>query len=404
MELWHLKFARLRQGRGWSLMQAATEFVAASDLHTSAQIETVRRQIMRWEKGNVATPTTDTKRTIAAMFDLPIADFFPSRLLSSLEMPRRLAPDEFTDLVAALRMPQVGHAHLEQAQAEVERLCTAYPSQDASTLTVEVNDWIRTLGELVNHGRVNLAGHHQVVHLTGWLALLRSCLMWDQGDESASQQARVAAEGFANDLDDPVMHAWTWEIQAWIALTQGDMPQVIAAADAGIKHAPHQPVAAQLYAQKAKAYSRMGDQHKTEVALEHVRLVLDQAEMPSNLRNHFAVDPTKASFYAMDAYRVLAVDTLADAMADTVILTSVRPDGSAISPMRLAEALLTKATVLARSGDVEGALLTASQALTPERRSTPSLLMVASEVAREISKTNPTEGAAFGQHLRALTA
>ena len=267
-------------------------------------------------------PTEPTRQAIAYMFDLPLEDFWPIRPLADAAIPDRLAPDEFSDLISALRLPRVGQAHLDQAEAEVERLCSAYASQDASTLIVEVNDWLRTLGELVTNGRVNLAGHAQAIRLTGWLALLRSCLSWDQGHGTACRAARVAAKGLADDLGDQVMTAWSWEIQAWTALTQGDMPQVVAMADAGLTAAPKSPVAAQLHAQKAKAYARMRDHHKAEVSLDAVRRVLDCCETPANVRNHFNVDPTKASFYAMDTYRVLGSNGLADGMADSVIQTS----------------------------------------------------------------------------------
>jgi hypothetical protein len=181
------------------------------------------------------------------------------------------------------------------------------------------------------------------------------------------------------------------------------MPNVIAAADAGIRCAPDASVAAQLHAQKAKAYARMKDSHKTEVALDRVREVLDGNDLPSNVRNHFNVDPTKASFYAMDAYRTLhGRERMADAMADTVIATSTRPDGTVISPMRLAEAQLTKAVLAARDGSPVTALELAGAALNHERRSQPSLLLVASEVAHELEHRSPADGAEFRNHLHEL--
>lgn len=398
VEAWHAKFARLRHAHGWSLTQAADQFIAASAVHTEDQAENVRRQIMRWERGSVEAPTLPTRQAIAYMFDLPLEDFWPSRPLADIAVPDRLAPDEFSDLIAALRLPRVGQAHLDQAEAEVERLCSNYASEDARALTDEVNGWLRTLNELVTNGRVNLAGHAQVIRLTGWLALLRSCLMWDQGNAASCREARVAAAGLAEDLGDPVMAAWSWEIQAWTALTLGDMPQVVAMAEAGIEVAPTAPVAAQLHAQKAKAYARMRDQHKAEVELDAVRRVLDASPTPSNVRNHFNVDPTKASFYAMDTYRVLGVNGLADGMADTVIQTSSAWDGTIVSPMRLAEAQLTKALILARVGSVDQALDRADLAFSYARQSAPSLSMVAREVAREVGQSNPAEAREWASH------
>lgn len=382
----------------------ADAFVAASELHTAAQTENVRRQIIRWERGEIDKPTEATRRTIARLFDLPVSDFWPDRPLADAAVPDRLAPDAFADLIEALRMPKVGTAHLEQAEVEVERLCSDYAHRDPFTLLGEVDEWAGELAQLITDGKVNLAGHRQVLRLTGWLALLRSCLMWDQGREVESRHAWTLADGIADDLDDSVIAAWGWEIRAWTALTQGDMPQAIAAADAGIARAPAAPVAAQLWAQKAKAYSRLSDNHKTVLALENVRDILDRNEPGTNVRNHFTVDPTKASFYAMDAHRVLGDDSLADALAETVIRTSTAWDGRVISPMRLTEAQLTRAVVLARAGDVDHALAAADEALSHNRRCAPTLQLVAAEVAAEVSRYHPTAAAPFTRRVQELTA
>ncbi|MGH4000504.1 MAG: hypothetical protein ACRDTJ_23925, partial [Pseudonocardiaceae bacterium] len=186
MEPWHEKFRRLRQGRGWSLHNAAEAFVAASEHHAPDQVENVRTSIARWERGSVKDPDTSSKVAIARMFDLPFGDFWSVRPLAGETVPAPLAEDEFADLVSALRSPRVGADRLDQAAAQVERLCSEYAARDAAPLVVEVDQWLRDLRGLVTNGRVNLAGHHRVLELTGWLALLRSCLMWDQGDAHGS--------------------------------------------------------------------------------------------------------------------------------------------------------------------------------------------------------------------------
>lgn len=401
MEQWWQRVERFRRARGWSQADAARHFIEHSPDHAEVQYEAVRTNIRRWEHGDVADPTDATKATIARMFGLPVQDVFPTRPLATEWVPARLPDAEFADLIARLRSNQVPAAHLEQARAEVERLCTAYASEDAAAVLHETDGWI---AEMVNlRSRVDLDGHREVYRLTGQLALLRACLTYDRGDEPAAQQSRVAAMGFAQQLNDGVMTAWAHEISAWMALTQGDMPQVIAAANAGIQAAPHASVAAQLHAQKAKAYARMRDTHSAELELESVRQVLNSTPMPSNVRDHFTVDPTKASFYAMDTYRVAGADAMADAMADTVIATSTRTDGTVISPMRLAEAQLTKAVLLARNGDPGTALTVADNALTHQRRSAPSLLLVANEVAVDVSRSDKAAGEAFRQHVTAMS-
>lgn len=57
--------------------------------------------------------------------------------------------------------------------------------------------------------------------------------------------------------------------------------------------------------------------------------------------------------------------------------------------MRLSEAELTKAAVLTRDGEVDEATSAAALGLDRSRRSLPSLLMVANEVALELRRRHP---------------
>ena len=49
---------------------------------------------------------------------------------------------------------------------------------------------------------------------------------------------------------------------------------------------------------------------------------------PENLDNHFVVDPTKFDFYAMDCYRHLSEDRMAETLADEVIRSATDFDGT----------------------------------------------------------------------------
>ena len=60
--------------------------------------------------------------------------------------------------------------------------------------------------------------------------------------------------------------------------------------------------------------------------------------------------------------------------------------------------------IAARDGNPVTALELAGAALNHERRSQPSLLLVASEVAHELEYRSPADGAEFRSHLRALSA
>jgi hypothetical protein len=62
---------------------------------------------------------------------------------------------------------------------------------------------------------------------------------------------------------------------------------------------------------------------------------------PENLDHHFVVDPTKFDYYAMDCYRMLADDSMAENLANEVIRASTDFDGQERAPMRVAEARVT---------------------------------------------------------------
>lgn len=88
---------------------------------------------------------------------------------------------------------------------------------------------------------------------------------------------------------------------------------------AGTAVTPQSSVAVQLAAQEAKAWARIGDLRQTEVVLDRGRRLLDSMPYPENLDHHFVVDPTKFDFYAMDCYRMLADDKMAENLASEVI-------------------------------------------------------------------------------------
>ena len=64
--------------------------------------------------------------------------------------------------------------------------------------------------------------------------------------------------------------------------------------------------------------------------------------------------------------------------------------------MRVAEARLTQATVAARRGDLEHAVDLAAKGLALDRKSSPSLAMVAAELKQELLVRYPNERSTKG--------
>ena len=238
------------------------------------------------------------------------------------------------------------------------------------------------------------------------MALLVGCVEYDTGNRHAAETTRQAALSLGTEADHGEIIAWAHEMRAWINLTSGDYNGVIAAARAGTEVTPHYSVAVQLFAQEAKAWARIGDQRQTEVALDKGRRLLESLPYPENLDHHFVVDPTKFDFYAMDCYRALANNKMAESLAKEVIQASTDFDGRERAPMRLAEARITLGVIRAREGDLEGAIEHGQRALNGERKSMPSLLMVTRDLTKVLSDQYPTETKTrdYLDKLAALTA
>ncbi|MEU8639115.1 hypothetical protein AB0C38_43570 [Amycolatopsis sp. NPDC048633] len=114
--------------------------------------------------------------------------------------------------------------------------------------------------------------------------------------------------------------------------------------------------------------------------LDRGRVALDKLDYPSNVDNHFVVDPSKYDFYAMDCYRHVGEDRLARELSEEVIRVSSGFQDHDRWPMRIAEAQITLDVAAAREGDLDGAVTYGRRALANGRRSLPSLTMVARDL------------------------
>jgi hypothetical protein len=109
------------------------------------------------------------------------------------------------------------------------------------------------------------------------------------------------------------------------------------------------------------------------------------------LDHHFVVDPTKFDFYAMDCYRILADNKMAENLADEVIQAGTDLDGKERKPMRLAEARITLGVVRTREGDLGEGVSQGLRALSGERKWLPSLLMVSRDLTKVLNDCYPAE-------------
>ncbi|MGK4586170.1 XRE family transcriptional regulator [Kitasatospora sp. HPMI-4] len=399
---WARRMVEERAARDWSQLDAVRALMARLPADQEVGEQDLLRQWKRWEAGE--NQPKKYQPYIAATFSTTTGAFFPerSRRDGRAEILQVSGMDT-VDIIARLRASDVDAATLDALRITADRLCCEYAYMPADQLLIEGRAWLaRVVG--LQHQRVSLAQHRELIALAGKLSLLVGCVEYDSGRPRDAEATRQAALMLGTEAGELSVQGWAHEMRAWFALTRGDYRGVIAAAEAGIAAAPNESVAAQLYAQQAKAWARLGDRQQTEVALDKGRLLLETLPYPENIENHFVVDPAKFDFYRMDAYRRVGEDRLAEQLANEVIRANTDFDGTERAPMRIAEARVTLGVVAAREGDLDTALTYGERALRGDRQSLPSLAMVSADLGQVLHSrySHAPEAVEFIAHLREL--
>jgi len=364
-------------------------------------------QWKRWERGR-NKPDEFYRPIIAATIGTVVESIFGDRLPARVQTTDKIlimrSGMDTHELVQRIRQSSVTDSTLNALELTVEQLCCDYVSRDPIALITESREWLTRLTHLLDK-RLTLTQHRDVLDAAGWLTLLIGCLEYDTGQARSAEATRVAAFQLGKEADNSAVIGWAHEMRAWFALTNRRYREVVAAAQAGQDAAPSRPVAVQLLGQEAKAWARMNNQRNAVRALENGRVLLDSLPYPERPDNHFVVDPDKFDFYAMDCHRLIGDDKLAEMHAREIIRKTTNPDGSFSSPMRNAEARLTLGVVAARKGELDAAFTYGREALSIDRRSQPSLLMIGTELDEILQQRYPTESQAicFHDDLIAMT-
>ncbi|MEV0097359.1 XRE family transcriptional regulator [Streptomyces sp. NPDC050738] len=399
---WARRMVEERAAREWSQADAVQNLMARLPYDPKGpDDESMRRQWKRWEAGQ-AFPEK-YKAAIAATFGTTTGAFFPEHSRAPRSQLQVVNNMDTVEIVARMRASDVDQATLDALRITVDRLCCEYAYMPAAQLLTEGRAWMGRVVGMLNR-RVSLAQMRDLYALAGRLALLVGCVEYDSGEPRQAEATRRAALSLGDEAGHLGVTGWAYEMRCWFALTRGDYRGVVQAAREGVALAPNEAVAAQLYAQEAKAWARLGDRQQTEIALDRGRQVLEALPYPESIEDHFVVDPAKFDFYRMDCYRRVGEDQLAEQLAGEVIRASTDWDGTERAPMRIAEARITLAVVAARGGDLESALSYGERAIGGERQSLPSLAMVSSDLGQVLQATYPKapDAVDFLAHLRAL--
>lgn len=388
---WAIRLRNERAARNWSQSDAirALRAHAADPLPSDS---TLIRNWKRWEAGG-SEPDQFYKPLIARTFGTVTAAFFPRQSSTEAECDLIESTGMGTlEILARLRASDVSPSTLDALKITADRLCCEYPYMPPEQLHVEGSAWLNRVTALLGR-RLTLAQHREILALAGWIALLVGCVEYDMGKHREAESTRKTALALGSESGNSEVAGWAHEMRAWYALTHGDYKAVLIAAGTGTELSSCHGVAVQLAAQAAKAWARIGDRRQVETALDRGRKLLESLPYPEDTDHHFMVDPSKFDFYAMDCYRVVGKDSLAEMYAHEVMRSSTAPDGRARKPMRIAEAEVTLGVVAARAGDVERAVNHGRNALHGDRKSLPSLVLCSSELSERLKRSHPDEPA-----------
>jgi len=303
-------------------------------------------------------------------------------------------PWAISDIVRQIHRTDIGSETIDQLHVITEELCCEYAWRNAADLRRDAQMQLEYVGQLLN-GPSTLREHRELMVIAGWLTLLIGCVDYDLGLPRHAESARTAAYQLGRESGHGEIVAWSFEMSAWFALTQGRLRSVAEYTEAGTKAAPNSSVAVQLAAQTAKAQARMGNRAEVQRILDEGYHTLGQHDHPLRPENHFVIDPTKWDFYAMDCYRLVGDNVRATEHAHAVLKLSRKADGSERSPMRASEARLTIAATSLQSGDIEAAANWAHQAFNADRKSITHLEMLADELSEHLRRLMPGDRAAL---------
>ena len=250
---------------------------------------------------------------------------------------------------------------------------------------------------------MNLAQYKELVALSGWVTALLGCVEWDTNQREAAETARSATARFAGEIGHAELTAWSYEMQAWFALTEGRYSDVTRIAEAGQAIGGENSAIVQLLMQEARGWARLGNRHAAESAMDRGYAILQK--LPAiNYPRHFIYDTTKFPFYVASCYQWLGDDAKAEEAAHQVFRECEANATTERSPMRLAEVHLTLGLVYAQRGDLDAAASHGAQAFSYKRKSGPALLTQASALNKMLMQRFPGswQTTEFEEQLRAF--
>jgi transcriptional regulator with XRE-family HTH domain len=401
----------LRNWRGQQCLSRAemADRINASATGVAERLTCDEERIRRWESGEVRWPSPVYRRALKDVTGMdPVQLGFIPNGQAAVPPARMDAAEAFRseaelvdtlDLARMVTVSDLGQGTLDTLQEAAELLCRAYPSASAAELRARTKQRLSYISRLLR-GRLTLAQHRELLVTIGWLALLLGCVHYDLGEREQAEAARQAAYQAGLQAGHGEIIAWSYEMAAWFALTEGRYRDVADYARAGQQHAGLTNAMIQLVLQQARGQARLGLRREVHASLDHGAKLLEQVPKPEHPENHFVFDHTKWIFYAATCYTWLSDDEPAEEHARELIAYHTRPDGSTNAPMRTAISHIDLGIIHARHGDLDQAVDHGLTALGYERKTEASLLSHAADLDELLGDRYPDERLAEDFHQR----
>jgi transcriptional regulator with XRE-family HTH domain len=137
----------------------------------------------------------------------------------------------FSDLLRKIHRTDVGRDTIDQLTVITEQLCCEYVSRRPEELREDAHHQLEYIQRLLE-GPTRLSEHRELLVIAGWLSLLIGCVNYDLGLARHAETARIAASQLGREAGHGEIIAWSFEMSAWFALTQGRLRSVLDYAEA----------------------------------------------------------------------------------------------------------------------------------------------------------------------------
>jgi hypothetical protein len=322
-------------------------------------MDSLIRSIKRWESGEVE-PGPEYQELLA--------DAFRHGLTVDTELLDRLAQSDLTS------------TQLGELQAAIDGLAVSYTTNTPAELLDETFTWLNRLDQ-ARTGRLGLDQLRTVLELTGWAALLAGNLAYDLNDQNTATRAREIGLTHGREIDHDRMIAWGHELAAWSHLGNKNYTAVIERSRAGQDRAGRTDIGAHLTRHEAEAWAGLGDEAQARRTLERAAAINDDIPPPPMPGHHFQKDKDQQEKVEMSVAMALGDNSHAIELADAIERQFTAEDGELLRPMRIAKARATKATAIAREGDLDEATAIGESVFEIERQGIPEIMRQTEELA-----------------------